>query len=309
MSTAEKQRYSEILDGALSLEETERTRFLAQCAESEAPAIRDAILAILAADAPTEGPKSRPYTGPRRDADSEFGPSLPAPPFFDFFLPGSADGSVLGELLARRHDPLEPPFAGTDRFEVVRLLGKGGFGEVYEVWDRSHRSHLALKILRNLHPVALESFKRESRLPERIVHPNLCQTWELIFDAPSRQWLLTMELVRGRHLSTFLRDHRYRLRDVFFQVFDGLNTLHSAGVLHCDIKPPNVLVTDGGQVKLLDFGLARLHGATLTGAPVGATPEYAAPELRAGNPNSIASDWYAVGVMLYRASQKPAPKV
>jgi hypothetical protein len=103
VSTAEKQRYNEILDTALALDEAERTRFLARCAESEVPAIRDAILVILSSDTPTDGPGWRPGTDLDRYGESnlaELGSRLPAPLFFDSFFQGSPDGSVLGELLA-----------------------------------------------------------------------------------------------------------------------------------------------------------------------------------------------------------------
>jgi len=120
-----------------------------------------------------------------------------------------------------------------------------------------------------------------------------------------------MEIVSGEPLTAYLERHGERLRHVFRQVALGLQTLHDGGVLHCDIKPSNVLVDGDGRVVLLDFGLARRldPAGEARGLPMAITPDYAAPELLAGASHSAASDWYAVGVMLYRAlaGQLPFP--
>lgn len=192
-----------------------------------------------------------------------------------------------------------PAFAGTERFAVKGLLGSGGFGDVYEVFDRSLNLTVALKVLRGFDPGTLENFKRGFRALDGLVHPNVCQIYELVFEPVSQLWLLTMELVHGQSLTDYMVHHSGTHRAVFRQIALGLQALHRCQILHCDIKPSNVLVTPDGHAVLLDFGLARLAGA---GDSVvrAVTPAFAAPELLTGGAYSRDSDWYAVGVMLER---------
>lgn len=193
------------------------------------------------------------------------------------------------------------PFTGNQRFEIVRPLGTGGFGEVFEVFDRTLGSAVALKVLRRVDTGTVESFKRGFRALERLTHPNVCQTYELVFDVPSRSWLLTMELIHGEPLFDYLRERPEEVRGIFRQVTEGLRALHQADVVHCDIKPSNVLITSEGRAVLVDFGLSRSVHSPGDRA-LALTPGYAAPELLAGAPNSPASDWYAAGLMIQRAA-------
>ena len=197
-------------------------------------------------------------------------------------------------------EPEPVPFAGTSRFEIVRSLGTGGFGDVYEAIDRTSQLTVALKVLRGVDPTVLKSFKEGFRAVDRSSHPNLCQIYEMFLDPESGAWLLTMELIAGQGLLDYLVENPQHVRPAFQQIAEGLNALHRSNVMHCDIKPSNVLVTAAGGVKLLDFGFSRpMEGST---TPLNAvTPGYAAPELFEGAPYSMASDWFAVGAMLQRA--------
>ena len=203
-------------------------------------------------------------------------------------------------------------FHGTARFELRRRLGAGGFGVVYEAYDREHDAIVALKTLQQLGAGALYRFKREFRALADIDHPNLITLYEL--SAEGEHWFFTMELVEGvdfrsyvlpaNHGAEFLpKQGMVRLRDAFRQLAEGVCALHQAGKLHCDLKPSNVLVERSGRVVILDFGLVAESDAV---APeennflVG-TPAYMSPEQASGLAPSPASDWYSVGVMLFEA--------
>ncbi len=146
-----------------------------------------------------------------------------------------------------------------DRFTIVRQVGQGGMGIVYEAIDRQRGQRVALKKLRWLQPLNLYRFKREFRSLAEVVHPNLVLLYELI--AQSEDWYYTMEFVDGAH---FVAAHRAacdgacderRLRRCLWQLVEGVAALHRCGKLHRDLKPQNVLVTDEDRVVVLDFGL------------------------------------------------------
>jgi hypothetical protein len=226
-----------------------------------------------------------------------------------------------------------------ERYQIVRRLGSGGFGVVYEVVDKERELTIALKYLNAITPDALYRFKREFRSLADISHPNLVGLYDLA--AHEGEWFFTMELLEGeampfalhpggafsalpleRQISgTSTRERAdteppppsempavdyERVRRVFLQLAEGVNALHAAGCLHRDLKCSNVMVTADDRVVLLDFGLVGEVGApasgleTVGGAIVG-TPLYMAPEQCAGAPVDAAADWYAMGVMLYRA--------
>ena len=229
---------------------------------------------------------------------------------------------------------------GNGRFELRRRLGSGGFGAVFEVFDRHRGAKVALKLLKRVEPEELYRFKQEFRALAGIAHPNLVQLYELL--AQGDRWFFTMELVGGTSVLSFVRHGHVdavvptlradaltvknlsapappmasaeltwsptdgdeaRLRPVLVQLVEGITALHRAGKIHRDIKPSNVLVTPAGRVVLFDFGLAvRLsRSAEMSRSTLVGTPGYIAPEIVMGQPATEASDWYAVGVLLYEA--------
>jgi eukaryotic-like serine/threonine-protein kinase len=148
-------------------------------------------------------------------------------------------------------------FSGTPRFEVVRFLGAGGMGEVYEVLDREHDARLAAKVMRRLDAHVLYRFKREFRIVQELAHPNLAALGEL--HELGGLWFFTMELVDGVDFLHHVRDPAFdevRLRAALRQLCEALAFLHAHGKVHRDVKPTNVLVTPAGRVVLLDFGLS-----------------------------------------------------
>jgi tetratricopeptide (TPR) repeat protein len=188
-----------------------------------------------------------------------------------------------------------------DRFELQRRLGAGGMGEVYEALDRATGELVALKTLAYADGDTLLRFKREFRSLQSTSHPNLVSLRELI--RAGDRWFFTMELVRGRHLLEHVGRDPERLRAVLPQLVRGLRVLHDAGMIHRDVKPPNVMVTDEGRVIVLDFGLITTIDParqSTEGRAIG-TIEYMAPEQAVGRKVSAAADWYAVGVMMFEA--------
>ncbi|MBK8262936.1 MAG: AAA family ATPase [Nannocystis sp.] len=206
------------------------------------------------------------------------------------------------------------------RFEVVRLLGSGAMGVVYEVVDPRSGNHLALKTVRSHHPRILSLFKKEFRALTRVMHPNLVALHEL--GRAGQHFFFTMELVRGARLLRYLwgcdeapagaegprpspvLDFE-RLRACFSQLAAAVAALHEAGKLHRDIKPSNVMVTTEGRVVLMDLGFVSEQGASILdstqGSMVVGTPAFMPPEQARGERLAEAADWYCVGATLYQA--------
>ncbi|MDB4977329.1 MAG: ATPase/protein kinase family protein [Myxococcaceae bacterium] len=194
----------------------------------------------------------------------------------------------------------------TQRFEVVRRLGAGATGVVYEAYNRKSGERVALKALQNLDASSLYRFKREFRALSGVFHPNLVTLNELFHEGG--RWYLSMELVSGLSFVEYVRGTRSepdlsRLRPALAQLVQALQALHEAGRLHRDIKPSNVLVTDQGRAVVLDFGFVReIGGDTVAeSAEILGTPAYMAPEQADVGGSHPASDWYSVGVMLFEA--------
>ena len=168
------------------------------------------------------------------------------------------------------------------RFEIVKFLGRGGMGEVYEALDRELRENVALKTVRSdlaFNPGVLEQFKNEVQRSRKVTHPNVCRIYDL-FTTVSRVGddtpFLTMELLGGGTLWDLLAQHpgrRLELEDfrlVIGQVCAGLDAAHRAGVLHRDLKSSNVMLRSGVtpiSVAITDFGLARFTPPSTGGSP------------------------------------------
>lgn len=201
------------------------------------------------------------------------------------------------------------PFDAGPRFTVLRTLGEGGMGIIYEAIDRERGRRVALKTLRYREPDSLLRFKTEYRSLQTIVHPNLANIGEL-HEAPSGHPFFTMELIEGetfiRHVRPSALDESL-LRPALIQLVQGLMALHRAGKVHRDIKPGNVLVSTSGRVVILDFGLITDAGRGEGPNVMVGTLNYMSPEQAFGEPPGPASDFYSVGVMLYRALSGTLP--
>jgi tetratricopeptide (TPR) repeat protein/predicted Ser/Thr protein kinase len=197
-------------------------------------------------------------------------------------------------------------------YEILRLLGQGAFGVVYEARHRQTGEYVALKRLVRVGPASLSSFKREFRSVQGVHHPNLVDLRELFeFDGSC---FIAMERVDGIDFLEYvrrdgLRFDETRLRDGLRQLCEALMTLHAAGVVHRDVKPRNVLVTPAGRVVLLDFGHIGLLDDAVAGpesAMLGSAA-YMAPEQVFGAPPGPSADYYALGVCLYEALTGTTP--
>jgi hypothetical protein len=233
-------------------------------------------------------------------------------------------------------------FPGTERFRIVRRLGEGGMGVVYEALDLERNLPVALKTLRGLTPDGLLRFKQEFRLLRDLVHPNFVCLHEL--HTFGEWWFFTMELVEGRDVLEHVRGHpsdetletgvghramprlpvsrrgepparheqrgfdEPRLRAAMAQLARALTALHARGLVHRDIKPHNILVGRDNRIVLVDFGIMvdpdkRMSRDDL----VVGTSDYMAPEQAAGGELGAATDWYAVGAVLYEALTGTVP--
>ncbi len=212
------------------------------------------------------------------------------------------------------------PGALLRHYKIVRKLGRGGMGVVYEAVDQKLGRHVAIKLLastadtpatRDSDP-ALERFWREARAASSLNHPGICIIHEL--DETATPPFLVLELLEGSSLEKIYRGHAMpypKLVAMGIQLADALDAAHRKGILHRDIKPANIFITNSGQAKLLDFGLAKLYEAgvgpdsstgiaplTDSGSAVG-TVAYMSPEQARGDPLDLRSDLFSLGVVLY----------
>jgi len=226
------------------------------------------------------------------------------------FLDQPATASALGadapgtQWIGRRIGP----------YELVELIGAGGMGEVYKAVraDEQFRQQVAIKLVRGGYDTqqVLARFKGERQILATLVHPNIAR----LLDGGATEGglpYLVMELIEGERIDQYCERLRLSVRSrvsLFRDVCAAVSYAHQQLVIHCDLKPGNILVTADGTVKLLDFGVAkllslapRMEGEERTVTLMRAlTPEFASPEQVRGEATSTASDVYSLGVVLYR---------
>ena len=220
-------------------------------------------------------------------------------------IPDEAEGDLWA---ARLH-----PGLSVNRFELVRELGRGGFGVVYEAADGELGRTVALKLVKPGTRIAARGGQwllREAEAVARLNHPNIVTLHDL--GQGQTGAYLVFELLRGRSLAARLRDGPItpdEVIDVGIAVARALVHAHGAGVIHRDLTAANVHLTEEGGVKVLDFGLAHLFGRD--GANDGGTPAYMAPEQWEGDQGDARTDLFALGVILFQECQgtKPAARV
>jgi eukaryotic-like serine/threonine-protein kinase len=203
---------------------------------------------------------------------------------------------------------LAPESLLLNRYRVLRTIGKGGFGVVYLVHDAAIQDEVILKVLNpqlSIDDLAIRRFVRELKLTRRITHKNVIRIHDLLDIGGAKA--VSMEYFPGRDLGRILKLESAmpagRALSIAAQIADGLAAAHTAGVIHRDVKPANVLVGKDDWIKIVDFGLASAQqhiGSRLTksGLLIG-TPEYMAPEQISGNTIDPRTDIYSVGVLLY----------
>ncbi|NIM91163.1 MAG: protein kinase [Candidatus Aminicenantes bacterium] len=195
-------------------------------------------------------------------------------------------------------------FAG--RYQIIEELGKGGMGKVYKVLDKDINEKVALKLLKPeiaSDEKTIERFRNELKLARKVSHKNVCRMFDLGKEKGTH--FITMEFVPGEDLKSSIT----RMGPVTVgktiavakQVCEGLAEAHRLGVVHRDLKPQNIMVDQEGNVRIMDFGIARsVRGKGITGASVMiGTPEYMSPEQVEGKDTDQRSDIYSLGVILY----------
>jgi serine/threonine protein kinase/Tfp pilus assembly protein PilF len=204
--------------------------------------------------------------------------------------------------------PSEPPQKGTllsGRYRIIEELGRGGMGVVYKAEDTKLKRMVALKLLpaELVHvPEVNERFRREAQAAAALDHPNICTVHE--FDEAEEKPFISMAYIEGQSLKEMIESGPLDLEEalrIAEQVAEGLQEAHKKGIVHRDIKSGNIIVTDSGRAKIMDFGLARTAERTLLtkeGSTMG-TVAYMSPEQTQGEKVDQRTDIWSFGVVLY----------
>jgi serine/threonine-protein kinase len=289
-------RISSIFDEALEMEPQSRDAFLRDaCAGDEA--LRLEVERMLAEDERTQDFLDRPVIGPSTATDGHDGIGLTAQ---------AAEGGLTGKMLQ-------------GRFRIRAKLGAGGRGEVFLADDLKLKRCVALKRL----PPQMRSDERyrssilrEARRASALNDPHIAQVYDVVEEGGEA--FLLMEYIEGTTLRQRIASPvpTAEFLNIAIQCAGALLTAHRKGVVHCDIKPENIMLTPAGQVKVLDFGIAKRlpfqdAGTTTSSVePEGlvGTPNYMAPEVLAGHVPDAKSDIYSFGVTLYEACAGRYPR-
>jgi serine/threonine protein kinase/tetratricopeptide (TPR) repeat protein len=241
------------------------------------------------------------------------------------FLDTAAIAIVAKAIAVDEYDSPAPALEGTSisHYRIVKALGRGGMGVVYEAEDVKLRRRVALKLLPNSlarDRQALRRFEQEAQAASALNHPNICTVYEV--DEDQGLHFIAIELLEGETLKERIGRGPMEVREILaigIEICDALEAAHSAGIIHRDIKPSNIVLTRRGSAKLLDFGVAKRvgpelvqHAETLTqllplnldvsltvaGAVIG-TAAYMSPEQSAGYDVDARSDLFSMGAVLY----------
>ncbi|UCF04540.1 MAG: protein kinase [bacterium] len=198
-------------------------------------------------------------------------------------------------------------------YNIIEEIGRGGMGVVYKAEDTKLHRTVALKFLPpefTRDPEAKERFSHEAQAAAALNHTNICTIYEI--DEHEGQSFIAMEHIEGRGLKSIIAERPLELAttlDIAMQIAEGLAEAHEKDVIHRDIKPANIMITGKGQVKIMDFGLAKLRSQTVLtkeGTTLG-TVAYMSPEQARGRPADQRTDLWSLGVVLYEmvAGKRP----
>jgi hypothetical protein len=200
------------------------------------------------------------------------------------------------------------PLGSVDRYQLHELVGTGGMSRVYRAWDRTLDREVAVKLL---HPhlageaESRQRFSREARAVAKLRHPNILEIFDFSGEPTQPAYIVT-EFIHGITLRRFAEQTGFALPSLAalcgHALAEALEHAHALGIVHRDLKPENVMVSEDGQLKLMDFGIARFLDSgermTMTGALIG-SPAHMAPELIEGKEADARSDLFSLGTLLY----------
>lgn len=207
--------------------------------------------------------------------------------------------------ILRPMEELPPGTTLAGKYKIIEVLGRGGMGIVYKAEDTKLKRSVALKFLPPeliQDEEAKERFVLEAQAAAALSHPNICTIHEI--DEEEGKSFISMECVEGQSLRSKIEKGPLELDEVLnisLQVAEGLEEAHKKGIIHRDIKSANIMVTDKGQAKIMDFGLAKVKGGTLLtreGTTLG-TGAYMSPEQAKGQEVDLRSDVWSLGVVIY----------
>jgi serine/threonine protein kinase len=222
----------------------------------------------------------------------------------------AAEGVISATALVQ----LSPGTSIGSRYEIIRLLGQGGMGAVYQAHDKELERQVAIKVIRAdmaANPEILQRFKQELILARQITHKNVIR----IFDLGQADGIkfITMEYIEGENLQGVLRRKKKlepaEAANILAQVCRALEAAHNEGVIHRDLKPQNIMLDKSGRAYVMDFGIARSMlgaGMTQTGALIG-TPDYMSPEQAKGQTLDARSDLFSIGIIFYEMLSGQVP--
>lgn len=257
---------------------------------ARAPQARAPVAEKPAAPAPTRGTQ----TAPPREVPPAPTPQ-PAP------KPAPTPAPVARE-------PEQDPLLGqviNNEFELMSVLGQGGYGTVYMARDMALKRKVALKLMlreKTTNKEFVDKFLREARTAAMLTHPNIVRIHLVGFSAALQQHFLAMEYVEGITLSDIMAKGPVpadQAVDIMMQAANGLAEAHRKNIIHRDIKPGNVMITPKGVVKIADFGLAKVYDPDAEASTVIGTPYFMPPEQFEGKARDGRTDIYALGVTFY----------
>src|ERR1700677_4007601 len=251
---------------------------------------------------PREGARARPGGGSRETVLLGDVPAVAPPPAETVVSSPNNSGLATNALAALGQ-----------RYAILGAAGNRSMGNVYNARDRETGETVALKLLKPeiaSDQAMMDRFKNELLFARKITHKNVCRVYE--FNRAAGIAYTSMEFVEGESLRSVLNRFgaltQKKAKDLALQICSGLKEAHAQGIVHRDLKPENVMIDGSGNLKIMDFGIARSMEAVTrqTGAMVG-TPAYMAPEQVSGSPVDYRTDIYSLGLMLYEMfTGKPA---
>ncbi|KAA3634713.1 MAG: hypothetical protein DWP97_06490 [Calditrichaeota bacterium] len=208
-------------------------------------------------------------------------------------------------------DQTSPPDKQINHYKIIKQIGYGGMGTVYEAFDSKLERKVAIKFLtKTQNDDAVNRFLREARSAASLNHPNIVTIYEI--GEYEHQAYIAMELLEGKALNEYIQDVQYSIEDavkIIVQVCNGLAAAHEKKIIHRDIKPHNIFLTTSNTIRILDFGLAKLiddNNLTQAGMRLG-TVNYMSPEQGQGLSVDHRSDIFSTGIILYELITKLNP--